>query len=249
MVTGRKFTKEGGVPMKDPTLFRQAIGSLQYLTNTRPDIAYSVNKLSQFLSAPTDEHYQGVKRIFRYLKGSLDYGLMIKSFKSPQFTAFTDADWATDLDDRKSMAGLCVYLGDTLVSWGSRKQRVVSRSSTESEYRALADGVAEIKWLLSLLSELGLVAQQPSMIWCDNLSARALAANPVQHARSKHIEIDVHFIRDMILSGDLTVSYVPSSYQIADCFTKALTHPLFQQHRSKLGLAPAPSRLRGNVRT
>ncbi|XP_028772189.1 uncharacterized protein LOC114729360 [Neltuma alba] len=248
MVTGRIFSKTDGDLMKDPSLYRRAIGSLQYLTTTRPDIAYSVNKLSQFLSNPTDIHFQGVKRILRYLKGTYHYGLHIKPFSSLQLTAFTDADWATDVDDRKSMAGLCVYLGDTLISWASRKQRVVSRSSTESEYRALADGAVELKWIHSLLSELGLFLKEPAMIWCDNLSAKALAANPIQHSRSKHIDIDLHFIRDMIQSRFLNIQHISSPLQVADCLTKALTHTQFLHHRDKLGLFRTPSRLRGNVR-
>lgn len=248
MVTGRQFTKSDGILLDDPTSYRQAIGSLQYLTNTRPDIAFSVNKLSQFLSCPTDVHFQGAKRIFRYLKGTYRHGINLQPVGSLALTAFTDANWATDVDDRKSMAGVCVFLGDTLVSWGSRKQRVVSRSSTESEYRALADGAAELCWLSSLLTELGLHLKWPAMLWCDNISAKSLAANPVQHSRSKHIEIDIHFVRDLILSGFLNVSYIPSSSQVADSLTKALTHTLFLQHRSKLGVTTAPSRLRGAVR-
>ena len=146
------------------------------------------------------------------------------------------------------MAGYCVYLGNSLISWASRKQKVVSRSSTESEYRALADGAAEIRWIHSLLTELGLTVKQPSLIWCDNVSAKALSANPVQHARSKHIEIDLHFVRDMVLSGFLNVRYIPSSQQIADCLTKALSPPQHMYFRHKLGLCITPPRLRGNVK-
>lgn len=114
------------------------------MLNTRPDVAFAVNKLSQFLSAPTDVHLQGVKRIFRYLKGTHYLGLHLQPCPNFQLVTYTDADWATNPDDRKSSAGFCIFLGDSLVSWSSRKQRVVSRSSTESEYRALADGAAEI---------------------------------------------------------------------------------------------------------
>lgn len=194
MVTGRKFTAGDGKLMEDPCLYRKAIGSLQYLTSTRPDIAYSINKLSQFLANPTETHFQGVKRIFQYLQGTKQLGLLIKPVQNFRLVAFTDADWATDTDDRRSTGGMCTYLGDTLLSWSSRKRRVVSRSSAESEYRALADCAAEVKWVVSLLTELGVHLKQPSLILCDNLSAKALASNPVQHARSKHIEIDVHFV-------------------------------------------------------
>ncbi|PNY11875.1 hypothetical protein L195_g008495 [Trifolium pratense] len=149
MVTGKQFTVEGE-KMKDPTVFRQAIGGLQYLTHTRPDIAFSINKLSQYMSSPTVDHWQGIKRILRYLQGTINHCLHIKPSTDLDIAGFSDADWATSVDDRKSMAGQCFFLGETLVSWSSRKQKVVSRSSTESEYRALADLAAEIAWTRSL---------------------------------------------------------------------------------------------------
>ena len=177
----------------------------------------------QFLSQPRTTHFQAVKRVFRYLKGTYNLGLHIKPFSNPQLIAYTDAGWACDLDDRKSMGGMCVFLGNNLVSWSSRKQKVVSRSSTESEYRSLSDGSAEIKWLCSLLAEIGLSVKIPSVIWCDNLSATYIATNPVFHARTKHIELDYHFIRDCIAKKCLNVCYVPSKDQIADLFTKGLS--------------------------
>jgi histone deacetylase 1/2 len=247
MVTGRQFTIEGE-PMTDPTLFRQAMGALQYLINTRPDIAFSVNKLSQYMCSPTLEHWQGIKRIFRYLKGTIDHCLHIKPSTDLDITGYSDADWATSIDDRKSVAGQCVFLGETLVLWSSRKQKVVSRSSTESEYRALADLAAEITWVSSLLQELKLPQLRKPVLWCDNLSAKALASNPVMHARSKHIEIDVHYIRDKVLQNEITIAYVPSADQIADCLTKALTHSRFNQLRDKLGVITSPTSLRGSVR-
>lgn len=249
MVTGKQFSKNIGVPLGDPTLYRRMVGSLQYLLTTRPEIAFAVNKLSQFLAGPTDIHLQAVKRVFRYLKGTHHIGLHLKPCKQLQLTTYTDADWATNIDDRKSSAGFCVFLGDSLISWSSRKQRVVSRSSTESEYRSLADGAAEVRWIASLFSELGFSLRQPCVMKCDNLSARALASNPVQHCRSKHIEIDIHFVRDLVLSGFLDIQHVSSSSQIADCLTKALSFPQFALFRNKLGLSITPSRLRGALKT
>lgn len=244
MVSGRQFTIEGE-PMKDATLFRQAMGALQYLTNIRPDIAFFVNKLSQYMSSPTMEHWQCIKRIFRYLQGTIDHCLHIKPSTGLDITWFSDADWATSINDRKSIAGHCVFLGETLVSWSSRKQKVVSRSSTESEYRALADLAAEITWTCSLMQELKLPQLRNPILWCDNLSAKALASNPVMHARTKHIEIDVHYIRDKVLQNEVTIAYVPSADQVADCLTKALTHSRFNLLRDKLGVITSPSSLRG----
>jgi histone deacetylase 1/2 len=240
MVTGKQFTVEGE-KMEDPTVFRQAIGGLQYLTHTRPDIAFPINKLSQYMSSPTVDHWQGIKRILRYLQGTINHCLHIKPSTDLDITGFSDADWATSVDDRKSMAGQCVFLGETLVSWSSRKQKVVSRSSTESEYRALADLAAEIAWTQSLLAELKLPLLRKPILWCDNLSAKALASNPVMHARSKHIEIDVHYIRDQVLQNKIIVAYVPTADQIADCLTKPLSHTRFNQLKDKLGVVPSPS--------
>jgi histone deacetylase 1/2 len=239
MVTGRQFTTKGEL-MSNPTHYRQAIGALQYLTNTRPDIAFAVNKLSQYMSSPTIDHWQGIKRILRYLHGTTNLGLHIKPSTDLDIAGFSDADWATSIDDRKSMAGQCVFLGETLVSWASRKQKVVSRSSTESEYRALADLAAEVAWLKSLLGELKVPILRKPVLWCDNLSAKALASNPVMHARSKHIEIDIHYIRDQVIHNEVTVAYVPTADQIADCLTKALTHTRFNIMRSKLGVTESP---------
>jgi len=190
---------------------------------------------------PTETRFQGVKRLLRYLKGTLQLSLHVKPMQHMRLVAFTDADWATYLDDQRSVEGVCVYLGDNLVSWSLRKKRAISRSSVESEYRALANGASEIKWLNSLLTELGLRLKQPSMIWCDNLSAKALASNPVQHARSKNIEIDIHFIRDMILKREVDVHYVRSKFQVADYLTKALMQGQFEKNKSKLRLCYAPS--------
>jgi histone deacetylase 1/2 len=239
MITGRQYTV-AGEKMADPTVYRQAIGALQYLTNTRPDIAFSVNKLSQYMSSPTTDHWQGIKRIMRYLQGTQNYCLHIKPSTVLDIIGFSDADWATSIDDRKSIGGQCVFLGETLISWSSRKQRVVSRSSTESEYRALADLAAEIAWVRSLLNELKLPLPRKPILWCDNLSAKALASNPVMHARSKHIEIDVHYIRDQVLQDQIEIAYVPTADQIADCLTKPLTHSRFHFLRDKLGVTPAP---------
>ncbi|XP_019431444.1 PREDICTED: uncharacterized protein LOC109338625 [Lupinus angustifolius] len=153
MVTGRQFIVEGE-PISNPTLYIQAIGALQYLSNTRPDIAFSVNKLSQYMSSPTTDHWQGIKRIMRYLHGTTNLCLHIKPSIDLDIAGFSDADWATSIDDKKSMAGECVFLGETLISWASRKQRVVSWSSTRSEYRALADLAVKVAWIRSLLGEL-----------------------------------------------------------------------------------------------
>ncbi|XP_062075781.1 uncharacterized mitochondrial protein AtMg00810-like [Humulus lupulus] len=155
MIVGKMLSKSDGEPLDNPTAYRSVIGGLQYLTHTRPDLSFAINKLSQFLQVPTTAHWSAMKRVLRYLKGTLHHGLHIKYSEKLPLTGYSDADWACCPDDRRSVAGYCVYLGDTLVSWLSKKQAVVSRSSTESEYRALAHVAAEISWTQSLLKEFG----------------------------------------------------------------------------------------------
>ncbi|KAA0047306.1 Retrovirus-related Pol polyprotein from transposon TNT 1-94 [Cucumis melo var. makuwa] len=196
-----------GVPLEEASLYRQLVGSLIYLTVTRPDIAYVVHIVSQFMAAPRTIHFTVVLRILRYIKGTLGHGLQI-----------------------------LLLLGDSLISWGSKKQSVVSRSSTESEYRALADTTAELLWLRWLLADKGVPQQGPTLLYCDNRSAIQIAHNDVFHERTKHIENDCHFIRHHLLSNTLLLQPVSTTEQPADIFTKALPSTRFNQLRTKLKL-------------
>lgn len=223
--TSEKLSLHSGSPLgpEDATRYRSIVGALQYLTLTRPDIAFSVNKVCQFLHAPTTEHWTAVKRILRYLKAYAQLGLKICRSTSYLVSAFSDADWAGCVDDRRSTGGFAVYLGDNLVSWNARKQPTVSRSSTESEYKAMANATAEIIWVQTLLKEIGIDSPAKVHLWCDNMGAKHLASNPVFHARTKHIEVDYHFVRERVQKGLLGVDYISTKDQIADGFTKALT--------------------------
>ncbi|KAL5577180.1 hypothetical protein UlMin_018879 [Ulmus minor] len=223
-----------GDPFTDETLYRSTVGALQYILFTRPDIAFSVNKVCQFMHKPTEVHWKAVKRILRYLAGTINHGICFNATPNTTLTAFTDADYASSPDDRRSTGGFCVYLGDNLVSWSCSKQKVVSRSSTESEYRAVANTVAELIWLISLLSELHITSSSLPMVYCDNLSATYLTANPILHARTKHVEVDHHFIREKVQENILGVEHVPAEEQIADIFTKPLSSQLFTSFKIKL---------------
>ncbi|GJX06244.1 putative RNA-directed DNA polymerase [Tanacetum coccineum] len=218
----------------DPVKYRQLVGALQYVTLSRPDITYAVNKVFQFMHSPTTNHWSVVKRILRYLRGTSDYGLLIKhnsgsvlhaytDSHDSSLSAFSDADWAGCPDDCRSTGGYAIYLENNLISWSARKQRTVSRSSTESEYKALADTVAKLTWIEALLRELKVPMTCVLVLWCDNLGATYLSANPIFHARTKHVEVDFHFVREKVAARKLSVQFITTHDQIADIFTKPLS--------------------------
>jgi hypothetical protein len=221
---------------EDATHYRSIVGALQYLTLTRPDIAFPVNKVCQFLHAPTTVHWTAVKRILRYLKSCTNLGLKICKSSSMLVNGYSDADWAGCLDDRRSTGGFAIYLGNNLVSWNAKKQATVSRSSTEAEYKALANATAEIMWVQSLLRELQVSSPSCAKLWVDSMSAKYLAFNPVFHARTKHIEIDYHFVRERVAGKLLDVDFVPTEDQVADGFTKALSVRKLENFKYNLNL-------------
>ena len=208
--------------VEDPTRYRSIVGALQYLTLTRPHLSFSVNKVCQFLHSPTTVHREVVKRILRYVKGTIGLGLRFKKSNSMLVSAFSDADWAGCPDDRRSTSGFAVFLGGNLVSWCARKQAMVSRSSTEAEYRSLANATAEVMWIQKLLDELGISHPQAACLWCDNIGAKSLSANLVFHAHTKHIEINFHFVHEQVAAKRLDIRFISTTDQIADGFTKAL---------------------------
>jgi hypothetical protein len=180
-------TLSADTPLDDPSYFRGLVGSLQYLTLTSPDLSYSVNFVSQFMHAPNTTHLKMVHRILRFVKGTLYSRLHFTSYTTLDLSAFSDADWADCPSTRRSTTGYCIFLGKNLISWCSKKQHTISRSSTEAEYRSMANTAAEITWLTFLLKDLHIPLTTPPVLYCDNLSALHMTINPVFHARSKHI--------------------------------------------------------------
>jgi hypothetical protein len=172
------------------------------------------------MASPRSTHFAAVLRIIRYIKGTLFYGLHYSATSSLILRAYSDADWAGDPSDRRSTTGFCIFLGDSLISWRSKKQTLTARSSTESEYRALADTTSEILWLRWLLADLETSQSSPTSLYCDNRSAIQIAHNDVFHERTKHIEIDCHFIRQHLLRGELHLISIGTLDQPADLFTK-----------------------------
>ena len=172
----------------------------------------------------------------RYVHGTSKLGLNIRKSKSMMVSAFSNADWAGNVDDRRSTGGFAVFLGSNLISWSARKQATVSRSSTEAEYKAFADATAEMTWIQKLLGKLKILHPPMARLWCDNIGAKYLSANLVFHARTKHIEIDFQFVRERVAQGLLDIIFIPSADQLADGFTKPISLPKLIQFRSNLNL-------------
>nr|GFA21873.1 ribonuclease H-like domain-containing protein [Tanacetum cinerariifolium] len=212
-----------GAPVSDLTLYRNLAGSLQYLTFTRPDISYAVQQVCLHMHHPREPHLFALKRILWYVH----YGLQLFSSSTTDLVAYSDADWAGCPTTRRSTSGYCVFLGNNLLSWSSKRQPTLSRSSAEAEYRGVANAVAETCWLCNLLRELHTLLSSATLVYCDNVSAVYLSCNPVQQ-RTKHIEIDIHFVRDLVAAGQVRVLHVPSRYQFADISTKGLSSALFK---------------------
>ncbi|XP_071740841.1 uncharacterized mitochondrial protein AtMg00810-like [Rutidosis leptorrhynchoides] len=233
-----------GPLVTNPTLYRSLAGALQYLTFTRPDITYVVQQLCLFMHDPREPHFGALKCVLRYVRGIIDDGLQIFPSSTTKLIAYSDADWGGCPNTRRSTSGYCVLLGDNILSWSSKRQATVSRSSTEAEYRAVANAVAETCWIRNLLHELHSPLSHATLIYCDNVSAVYLSTNPVQHQRTKHIEIDIHFVCDKVATGDIRVLHVPTTSQCADIFTKGLPAPLFTDFKSSLNvhsLTPVPT--------
>lgn len=224
-------------PLEDPGMYRRLVGKLIYLTVTRPDITFAVSVVSQHMQTPLQSHLQAVRRILLYLKKAPGQGLVYRSSSTPpSLVAFADADFAGSVDDRRSTSGYCTFFAGNLITWRSKKQTVVARSTAEAEYRAMAHTVAELRWLQYLLKDLGVSLASPPTLFCDNKAAIAIAENPVFHERTKHIEVDCHFIRSHVLHKEITLLHVSSDGQIADIFTKPLPRPLFWKFLDKLGM-------------
>jgi hypothetical protein len=236
-----KYRKDEGDLLDDPTLYRSLVGILIYLTTTRPDISYAVHQVSQFMSSPRHLHLAAVRRIIRYLRGSPNRGLFFPTGSSLQLVAYSDADWAGCPDTRRSTTGWSMFLGNALISWKCKKQDRVSKSSTEAEYRAMSTACSEIVWLRGLLEELGFPQVTSTPLHADNTSAIQIATNPVFHERTKHIEVDCHFIRNTLENQVISLPHISSDLQIADVFTKAMTRQRHQFLIGKLLLVDLPA--------
>ncbi|KAK9706501.1 hypothetical protein RND81_07G130100 [Saponaria officinalis] len=233
---GLKLNKDPGGTKVDSTLYKQIVGSLMYLTATRPDIMYSVSLISRYTEKPTHMHLSAAKRILRYLQGTKDFGLLYQTGQKPHLYGFTDSDYAGDEDDRRSTSGYAFMLGNGAVSWSSKKQPIVTLSSTEAEFVAATACACQAIWIRRILEELKFKQEGATTIFCDNISTIKLSKNHVLHGRSKHIDVKYHFLRDLVTNEIIDLEYCPCEDQVADILTKPLRVPTFVKMRKLLGV-------------
>ncbi|KAH9745452.1 hypothetical protein KPL70_004078 [Citrus sinensis] len=227
----------------DPTFFKSLVGSLRYLTCTRPDILYAVGLVSRYMENPKTTHFKAAKRILRYIKGTINFALLYSFSNDYKLIGYSDSDWGGDVDDRKSTTGFVFFMGDTAFTWMSKKQPIVTLSTCEAEYVAATSSVCHAIWLRNLLKELSLAQEEPTEICVDNKSAIALSKNPVFHDRSKHIDTRYHFIRECIARKEVQIKYVKSQDQAADIFIKPLKQEDFQKLVFKFGVSNKSGRM------
>nr|GEX18167.1 ribonuclease H-like domain-containing protein [Tanacetum cinerariifolium] len=232
---------DDGDPVSNPTLYRSLAGSLQYLTFTRHDISYAVQQVCLHMHDLREPHFTALKRILRYVRGILKFGLQLYSSSTIGLVAYSDADWDGFPTTRRSTSGYCLFLGNNLLSWSAKRQPTLSRFSADAKYRGVANAVVETCWLRNLLRELHTPLTYATIVYCDNVSVVYLSSNPVQHQRTKHVEIDIHFVRDLVAARQVWVLHVPSRYQFADIFTKGLPSALFEEFRTSFSVRSPPA--------
>lgn len=236
IVPGNKLSKEENGVKANETLFKQIVGSLMYMTVTRPDIMYSVCLISRFMSNPMETHMLAAKRILRYIQATVDFGIFYKRECRNELMAYTDSDYAGDLDDRKSTSGYVFKLSGGAVAWASKKQPIVTLSSTEAEYVAAASCACQSIWMQRILKKIGGTQTDSIKIRCDNSSTIKLAKNPVFHGRTKHIGVRFHFLRNLTRDGSIDIEYCGTNEQVADIMTKPLKLDQFEKLREALGV-------------
>jgi hypothetical protein len=233
----------------DSTEYRRLVGSLRYLCNTRPDIAYSVGIISRYMERPKMSHLSAAKRILRYIKGTMDYGIVFNKpdKKDIELIGYTDSNWCGDKDDRKSTAGYVFLYGGAPISWCSRKEPVVSLSTCEAEYIAASLSACQGVWLSNLIDEISNVKCDSVILKVDNTSAINLAKNPIAHGRSKHIELRFHYLREQVGNGKLKLEHCRTDLQVADVLTKAVTVETFVRLRNLMCVKSLESMNKGRV--
>ncbi|KAL0533768.1 hypothetical protein IC582_027813 [Cucumis melo] len=230
-----KITKDTDGARVDHKLYRSIIGSLLYLTTSRPDIAYAVGICACYQADPRMSHLEVVKRILKYIHGISDFGILYSYDTTSILVGYCDADWADSSDDRKSTSGGCFFLGNNLISWFSKKQNCVFLSTAEAEYIAAGSACTQLIWMKNLFHEYGFT-QNIMTLYCDNMNVIDISKNSIQHSQTKHIDIRHHFIRELVENKVITLDHIRSNLQIADIFTKPLNANTFKHLHTGLGL-------------
>lgn len=237
MDQNHKLAKTDGLLLADREQYCRLTGRLIYLLATRPDLAYSVHILTQFMQKPREEHWLAALKVVRYLKGTIGQGVLFRANTTFSITGWCDSDWGACPLTSRSLTGWIVQFGSSPVSWKTKKQDCVSLSSTEAEFRAMKSMIKELIWIKGLLNELGIDHKEPMLICCDNKSALHLSANPVLHERTKHMGIICWFVQEEITKGVIRTTHVSTHDQLADILTKALGHKEFDAFLLKLGIS------------
>ena len=240
MTIGCKLGKDDESKEVDQKLYRSMIGSLLYVTASRPDVMHAVGLVVRFQANPKETHVLAIKRIFRYFKGTTEFGLWYPKGNELTLVAYTDADWAGSIDDRKSTSGVALYLGNCLVAQSSKKQLLVSLSTTKVEYIVAVECCTQVIWMRQMLEEIQVKYDEPIPIFCDNNNAINISKNPMMHSKTKHIPIKFHFLREYVTKKNIKLEYVETKEHIADIFTKPLPRETFEYLRQKLRVIPSP---------
>jgi len=237
-----KLCKEDGADKVDEGYYRSLIGCLMYLTATRPDILFVVSLLSRFMHCASEMHLRAAKRILRYIKGTIDYGVKFEKCPSFKLLGFSDSDWAGSADDMRSTSGHCFSLGSGIFSWSSKKQEIVAQSTAEAEFIAATGAVNQVLWLRKIMYDLHLEQKESTIILVDNQAAIAISNNLVFHKKTKHFNIKFYFLREVQQRGEVTLVYCKSENQLADLFTKPLPIRKFELLRQKIGVCSIQSK-------
>jgi hypothetical protein len=234
MIQGQKLIKEDRAPKTDGKAYRSLVGSLLYLTATRPDILFAVNYLSRFMQNPSQIHFLAAKRVLRYLKGTVGFGMHFVKSSSVNLVGFSDSDWGGSDEGMMSTSGYCFAMGNSVFCWNSKKQSVVAHFTAEAENIAAYVAAKQLIWLRKMLSDLDCNHQNSTVLFCDNTSAIAISKNSVFHDMTKHMKIKFHAIRQFQQEGELELRYCTSEEQLADLFTKPLTKNIFEDLRGRI---------------
>ncbi|KAI5344111.1 hypothetical protein L3X38_011988 [Prunus dulcis] len=246
LAVNEKLSRVDGSELADETLYRQMVGSLLYLTATRPDIMFAASLLARFMHNPTKKHMGTAKRVLRYVQGTINYGIAYDKGKGAVLIGYCDSDWSGSEDDMRSTSGYAFNLGSGAFSWASIKQSSVALSTAEAEYMSAAEATAQAMWLRFVLSDFGEEQVEPTQLLCDNTSAIAISKNPVHNHKTRHINRRFHFIRDALQNGEIDLLYCKTEVQLADIFTKPLARDRFEYLRKALGVISA-QHLEGSV--